>query len=70
MKASVMVRVRFGKSLECKTPDERGLNFRRREGETSSSSEIDLVGWRYGLHTGGEGKDIADEITILNGNVT
>jgi hypothetical protein len=25
---------------------ERGLDFRRREGETSSSREIDLVGWR------------------------
>ena len=61
---------RFGKSLECKTLDERGLDFRRREGETSSSRKIDLVGWRYVLHAGGEGKDIADEITILNGNVT
>src|SRR5262245_42892343 len=63
-------RHRFGKSLECKTLYERGLDFRRREGETSSSREIDLVGWRYGLHTGGEGKSIADEITILNGNIT
>src|SRR5438046_6163438 len=39
-------------------------------GEPSSSREIDLVGRRYGLHTGGEGKGTADEITILNGNVT
>ena len=31
--------------------------------------EIDLVGWRYRLHAGGEGKGIADEITILNGNI-
>src|SRR5436309_636878 len=63
-------RRRFGKSLERKTLDERGLDFRRREGETSSSREIDLIGWRYGLHTGGEGKGAADEITILNGNIT
>ena len=61
---------RFGKSLECKTPDKRGLDFRRRESETSSSREIDLVGWRYVLHKGGEGKHIADELTILNGNIT
>jgi hypothetical protein len=60
----------FGKSLERKTLDKRGLDFRRREGEPSSGSEIDLVGWRYRLHTGGEGKGIGDEITILNGNIT
>src|SRR5262249_11971206 len=61
---------RFGISLEYKTLDVRGLDFRRREGETSSSREIDLVGWRYGLHTGGEGKGVADVITILTGNIT
>ena len=62
-------RYRLGKSLERKTLDERGLDFRRGEDEPSSSRKIDLVGWRYRLHAGGEGKGIADEITILNGNI-
>ena len=62
-------RRRFGKSLERKTLDERSLDFRRSEGEPSGGREIDLVGWRYCLHTGCEGKDIADEITIPNGNI-
>jgi hypothetical protein len=30
-------RHQFGKSLECKTLDERGLDFRGRKGEPSSS---------------------------------
>src|SRR5262249_52621154 len=63
-------RHRFGISLEYKTLHERGLDFRRREGETSSSREVDLVGRRYGLHTGREGKGIANKIAILNGNIT
>ncbi len=63
-------RHRFGKSLEGKSLDERGLDFRRHEGETSSSREIDLVSWRHGLHTSGEGKGIPDVITILSGDIT
>lgn len=63
-------RYRFGISLERETLDERSLDFRRCEGEPSSSREIDLVGRRYRLDAGGERKDIANEVAVLDGSIT